>query len=87
MKKIVTIAAIISIISFAGIQAASAHSGISNNYDYTESFAHDKESNQLDYKSFFKDKNEIVFPEGHGAPGLWQNHCYWVEEDNFYFCG
>ena len=42
MKKLVTAAAIISVISLAGIQAASAHSGnYSNNYDYCGSYSTD----------------------------------------------
>jgi len=42
MKKLVTAAAIISIISLAGIQAASAHGGnYSNNNDYCGSYSTD----------------------------------------------
>jgi Spy/CpxP family protein refolding chaperone len=42
MKKLVTAAAIISVISFAGIQTASAHGGkYSNNYDYCGSYSTD----------------------------------------------
>ncbi|MFC1837334.1 periplasmic heavy metal sensor [Thermodesulfobacteriota bacterium] len=41
MKKLVTAAAIISIISLGGIQMASAHSGYSNNNDYCGSYSTD----------------------------------------------
>lgn len=49
MKKVLTAAAIISIIGFAGIQAASAHSGYSNNYDYCGSYG--------TYDKAYTDKN------------------------------
>ena len=38
MKKLLTAAAIISVLSFAGIQAVSAHSGYNNNYGYCGSY-------------------------------------------------
>jgi hypothetical protein len=42
MKKFVTAAAIIGVISLAGIQTASAHGGnYSNNYDYCGSYSTD----------------------------------------------
>ncbi len=42
MKKLITAAAIISVISLAGIQVASAHSdNYSNNYDYCGSYSTD----------------------------------------------
>ena len=42
MKKLVTAAAIISVISLAGIQTVSAHGGnYSNNYDYCGSYSTD----------------------------------------------
>ena len=50
------------------------------------SFAHDKESNTKDYKAVPKAKHEKVFPEGHPAVDQWQNHCYWDEKDQVYFC-
>lgn len=41
MKKALTAAAIISILSFAGIQAVSAHGGYGNNYGYCGSYGTD----------------------------------------------
>lgn len=41
MKKALTAAAIISVLSFAGIQAVSAHGGYGNNYGYCGSYPTD----------------------------------------------
>ena len=55
MKKLVTAVAIISIIGFAGIQAASAHSGYSNNNDYCGSYGtYDKVYTEEDVEAYEK---------------------------------
>ena len=52
----------------------------------TAGFAHDMKSNTKDYKAVPKAKHEKIFPEGHPAVDQWQNHCYWDEKDQIYFC-
>lgn len=46
----------------------------------------DMDSNEPSYKAVPKAKHEYAFPEGHPATESWLNHCYWVEEENLYFC-
>ena len=43
-------------------------------------------SNTADYKAVPKAMHEYAFPTGHPATKSWLNHCYWVEEENLYFC-
>ena len=55
------------------------------------SFAAEKEygtfgSGEPSYKAVPKAMHEYAFPEGHPATESWLNHCYWVEEENLYFC-
>ena len=54
----------------------------------TVGFAHDKSpgANTKDYKAVPKAMHEKQFPEGHPAVDQWQNHCYWDEKDQIYFC-
>lgn len=42
--------------------------------------------NTANYKAVPKAKHEFAFPTGHPATESWLNHCYWVEEENLYFC-
>jgi hypothetical protein len=50
-------------------------------------FTGDKMGNNTpDYKAVPKAMHEKVFPEGHPAVDQWQNHCYWDEKDQVYFC-
>jgi hypothetical protein len=43
-------------------------------------------SGEPSYKAVPKAMHEYAFPEGHPATESWLNHCYWVEEENLYFC-
>jgi hypothetical protein len=60
MKKLVTAVAIISVISLAGIQTASAHGGnYSNNYDYCGSYSTDDRTiNEKDAEAIEKFRAE-----------------------------
>jgi Spy/CpxP family protein refolding chaperone len=59
MKKLITAAAILGVISLAGIQAASAHGGYSNNYDYCGSYSTDNRTvTEKDTEAFEKFRTE-----------------------------
>ena len=59
MKKVITAAAILSLVSFAGIQSASAHGGYSNNNDYCGSYgSYDKAYAEKDTEAIEKFRAE-----------------------------
>jgi hypothetical protein len=59
MKKVIATAAIIGIISFAGIQSVSAHGGYSSNYDYCGAYGtYDNAYTEKDAEAFEKFRAE-----------------------------
>ena len=59
MKKVLTAAAILSVLSFAGIPAVSAHGGYNNNYGYCGSYgAENKAYTEKDVEALEKFRTE-----------------------------
>jgi hypothetical protein len=59
MKKVLTAAAIISVLSFAGIQTVSAHGGYNNNYSYCGSYeAYDNANTEKEIETLEKFRTE-----------------------------
>jgi hypothetical protein len=59
MKKVLTAAAIISLLSFAGIKAVSAHGGYNNNYGYCGSYeAYDNANTEKEIETLEKFRTE-----------------------------